>query len=182
MIDDFLNRLSSANNSEERNWIITQDLLNTLPRDLTKLVWAGSIPHWFNTELLIKLRPELESNIENLYSHLQSLPFVEPYAGRGYNIHELTRSLMLRKLWEENRQEYTLLSQRAADYFSSQKQDFETAVEHFYNLLIANPQIANNILLKHMVKKASSLPRNQLTFAFKKMILEHVEAGRLAQS
>ena len=175
---DLLEQLSAIADNEERNWLITQSLLDTLPQDLTSLVWAASIPHWFNTQILTALRPELADKVELLYYQLQSLPFVEPYAQRGHNIHELTRQLMLRKLWNERPQEYVLLSKRVSDYLSSQKQDSEIAIEYFYNLLVVDSQKANRLLLKHTVRQDSSLYRDYSLDAYKKMILEHVNAGR----
>ena len=115
--DDFLQRLANAASEDERQWLVTQDLLDSLPPDLRQMAWAAAVPHWFDAEILAALRPELKEQAETLYTQLQSLPFVEPFQGRGHNVHELTRRLMLGQLWQECRDEYVELSQRAAEYF-----------------------------------------------------------------
>ncbi|MCP4425403.1 MAG: hypothetical protein GY803_12990, partial [Chloroflexi bacterium] len=76
------------------------------------------VPHWFDAEILAALRPELAEKAGELYAALQNLPFVEPFEGRGHNIHELTREAMLKHFWQDNRAEYVLLSQRAAGIFN----------------------------------------------------------------
>ena len=43
-IGDSLNRLQSANSTGERNWLVTLDLLKSLPANLAKLAWAAAIP------------------------------------------------------------------------------------------------------------------------------------------
>ncbi|MEP7200899.1 MAG: hypothetical protein ABI874_13835, partial [Chloroflexota bacterium] len=98
---------------------MTQALLDSLPPDLAEMARAAAIPHWFDAGILAALRPELAERAEQLYADLQRLPFVEPFAGRGHNVHELTRRLMLAHWWTEQRDEYVALSRRAANYFDS---------------------------------------------------------------
>ena len=103
MMDDFLRQLQAATD-EKRRWLVTENLLNSLPPDLTQMAWAAAIPHWFDADILAALRPELKGRAAGLYAQLQTLPFVEPFEGRGYNVHELTRKLMLAHLWQEHRE------------------------------------------------------------------------------
>ncbi len=118
MSDDFLQELASAANDDEREWLAIRDLLASIPPDLASIADAAAIPHWFDAQILAALRPELAGRAEQLYTDLQRLPFVEPFAGRGYNVHELTRRLMLAHLWKERRDDYVALSKNAADYFA----------------------------------------------------------------
>ncbi|MEA3349659.1 MAG: hypothetical protein U9Q82_03450, partial [Chloroflexota bacterium] len=116
-VDDFLRKLGQAASDDERHWLVTQNLLDSLTEELAQMAWAAAVPHWFDAEILAALRPELAENVEDLYAQLQSLPFVEPFEGRGHNVHELTRGLMLAHLWAQGREEYESLSKLAADYF-----------------------------------------------------------------
>ncbi len=136
---DYLTRLAAAQSAQERTWIITESLLNSLPDDLRSMVWAAAIPHWFDEKILAALRPEFAQQSARLYADLQTLPFVEVFQGRGHNIHELTRKVMLEHLWNEKRDEYRVLSQRAADYFG-QDEITENRIESIYHRVIANPE------------------------------------------
>jgi hypothetical protein len=95
MSQDLLAKLTAAKSDSERAWIVTQNLLDALPAKLSQIVWAAAIPHWFDEDVLAALRPELAAQASELYPQMQSLSFVEVFAERGYNIHELTRKLML---------------------------------------------------------------------------------------
>ncbi len=117
-MDDFLRRIMAAQSADERHWIVTENLLNSLRPDLAQLAYAATIPHWFDAGILAALRPALAEQAEKLYADLQRLPFVEPFARRGHNVHELTRRLMLAHLWQSNREEFVALSRRAAEYFN----------------------------------------------------------------
>ncbi len=118
MNDDFLQRLAAASSDDERHWLVVENLLASLPPELAQMAWAATVPHWFDAKILAALRPELADRAERLYPDLQRLPFVEPFAGRGHNVHELTRRLVLAYLWRERRDEFVTASQRAADHFA----------------------------------------------------------------
>ena len=95
MNDDLLARLSGTRDEIERAWLLTEALLNTLPAELASLVWAAAIPHWFNADILMALRPELNDRMETLYADLCQFAFVRPFVGRGHYIHESTRKQLL---------------------------------------------------------------------------------------
>ena len=139
--DDFLQRLTNAANDDERSWLITQNLLENLPHDLAQLAWAAAVPHWFDEKILAALKPELTDDMSELYAQLKKLPFVEAYEGKGHNIHEVTRDLMLAHLWENCNDEYITLSQLASNWFeqlfteqgADNIRSQSTAQEHFEN-------------------------------------------------
>jgi len=139
MPDDFLTRLRAAKTADERDWIVTEDLLNTLSPDLRSLTWAAAIPHWFDADILAALRPELKDRATQLYADLQTLPFVEVFPERGHNIHELTRRLMLDHLWRDNPDEFRALSARAAEFFAG-TDEISRQVESIYHLIVAEPE------------------------------------------
>ena len=204
MSDDFLRRLQAAASDEERQWLATERLLNALSADLRRMAWAAAVPHWFNADILAALRPELRERAADLYAQLQVLPFVEPFAGRGHNVHELTRRLMLQRLWEERREEYVELSRRAAGYFGGlahparnvslaklltqlvgekdlQTPDPRLQVEHIYHLLLADPDQGAEAVAQ---QGAAWHDEPDYTFSNLKALAraarEHTDAGRCA--
>ncbi len=120
---DFLRQLQNAKSDDERTWLVTKHSLDSLPVDLAQMAYAAAVPHWFDAKILAALRPELIEKAETLYADLQRLPFIEPFSGRGHNVHELTRKLMLDYLWREKREEYVELSKRAVIFFVAQIAD-----------------------------------------------------------
>ena len=63
---------------------------------LRMLLEAAAIPHWFNHDILAALLPDTAITDE-MYTGLISLPFVESFKGRGYNVHEATRKALRRQ-------------------------------------------------------------------------------------
>ncbi len=137
MTNELISRLAAAKTDEERSWIVTESLLNSLPPDLASAAWAVAIPHWFDAEILAALRPELQEQATQLYDKLQTLSFVQEFQERGHNIHELTRKLMLDYLWRTDRKEFCLLSQRSADYFLGSN-DSVNQIERLYHLVVTD--------------------------------------------
>ena len=153
MNDNLLSRLAAAQSQEERTWITTESLLSTLSPDLRSAAWAAAIPQWFNAEFLAALRPELSGRLPELYYELQKLPFVEPFPSRGHNIHELTRKAMLDHLWLENREEYTILSTRAAEFLAA-RHETQTQIEQLYTVMLKHYSTAGDRLGEAKVVKA----------------------------
>src|SRR6476646_234784 len=137
MTNQLLTRLATAQTEEERSWIVTEALLETLEPDLASEVWAVAIPHWFNAEILAALCPELATKAERLYTELQALSFVEVFPERGHNVHERTRKLMLSHLWQENAKKFRLLSARAAEYFARSSRP-EDQIEWLYHFVVVD--------------------------------------------
>jgi hypothetical protein len=82
------------------------------------------------------LHPELSDRADELYSELQSLPFVGRFPGRGHNLHERNRNLLLTHLWQQNQTEYHLLSSRLASYFAQQPNDAIWQTERLYHFAV----------------------------------------------
>ena len=144
-LEHLANQLGVNSTSFDFDWIITDNLLQSLEPELRKTAIAVSIPHWFNPEMIKALCPKLKSNSNDLYRKLQDLPFAEPFGERGYNIHELTRNQILNWLWGNKRSEFILLSKRAAEYFDDRNKHlkisrFVQKTEHYYHLAIDDAQ------------------------------------------
>ena len=133
MNSDFLNRLAAAQTSDERSWLVTEMRLAGLTEDLRSIVWAAAIVHWFDAEILAVLRPEWGDRIGILYEEVSQLSFVEALEDQQYKLHDLTRRLMLENLWSENREEFQLLSLRAAQYFSTKSEEPRDQIEATYH-------------------------------------------------
>lgn len=80
---DLLARLQAAETAEERGWLVTQALLDSLPPDLRRAAWAAAVPHWFDAGILAALLERPAADCASLYVELQNLSFVEPFEARG---------------------------------------------------------------------------------------------------
>lgn len=140
---EFLKRLAHAQNDEERTWLVTESLLATLPPAMQLILWAAAVPHWFDAEILAALRPELTDQTKALYEELKLLSFVEVFPGRGHNIHEKTRKIMLGRLWQNNINEFRMLAGNAAQYFAMENSP-AAQIEAIYHWVIASPNQGGN--------------------------------------
>jgi tetratricopeptide (TPR) repeat protein len=177
MSEDLLSRLRAARSDEERNWLVTETLLNSFPIDLQAATWAAAVPHWFDAEILAALLERPALDCVRLYNDLQNLPFVESFEDRGgYNIHEVTRAAMLDHLWRQRHQDYVNFSARAAGYFAKHDEP-EWQIEHVYHLLLSDPDQGANTLWE-LGAEWNNTFQYTLTFALAQAGLEHAEAGR----
>ncbi|MCI0617666.1 hypothetical protein L0244_32230, partial [bacterium] len=166
---DFLRRLEQAKTEDEKIWLATKRLIDSLPEDLQRLVYSAAIPHWFDSKILRALHPELGRRIKRLYSKLQMLPFVEPFEGRGHNIHELTRRLILDYLWRKQKRTYLSLSRNLAEFFENsmssaqekidkrirdveKKKRTKKSIREFQQWVKKNPEIVNAISANYQIE------------------------------
>ncbi|NUN65866.1 tetratricopeptide repeat protein [Pseudanabaena biceps] len=140
MSNDLLQKLMAAQTDEERSWIVTENLLESLPEDEANALLAVAIPHWFDAEILAALCPELADRAEKIYQNLQNLSCVEAFPDRGHNVHELTRNQLLDRLWKDNPERFRELSGRASAYFAQDDKP-ENQIEWIYHLVIADSDI-----------------------------------------
>ncbi len=177
MSKDLLSRLRAARSPEERAWLVTLDLLDSLPADLQAAAWAAAVPHWFDTDILAALLDRPPSETETLYAELQKLPFVESFEARaGHNVHQVTRTAMLDHLWHEQHDKYVALSARAATYFAG-RDESEWQIERAYHLLISDPDRGADTLWNLGADWNNSF-QYTLVFALAQAGLEQAEAGR----
>ncbi len=138
---ELMQQLPLLTEEEDKAWLALRFSLNHLSAKTISAVLAAAIPHWFDLGFLNAL---LDSPLsENEFNALISLSFIEPFPARGenaYNVHEKTRSLLLKKLWEEDIKQYKEFSRKAAAY--CQKQQHQNpliwTVEAFYHKLLMN--------------------------------------------
>ena len=73
---------------------------------------------------------------------MQKLPCVEVFAGRGHNVHELTRNQLLDRLSENDLERFRDLSGKAATYFAKGDKP-EIQIEWIYHLENSKPTNEN---------------------------------------
>ncbi|MCA9965076.1 MAG: tetratricopeptide repeat protein [Anaerolineales bacterium] len=181
MSEDILARLLAADSDEEREWLVLSLSLDNLPPTIRAAAWAAAIPHWFDQAFLNALLGDTPLSTAD-FQTLCDLSFVEPLPGRGYNVHERTRSLLLTRLWRDDPEQYQQLSRYAAIYCATQDQE-DTAwrVEWIYHLQIVNPDEG-----AQQLQYNGWTWQNSPNFAYDKVELmarlarEHVDAGRMA--
>ena len=118
MTIDILEHLQQAGSVLERNWSVTEALLQTLPSSLADALVAAAVPHWFNPPVLGALLEADGSAAEQLYNELQSLPVSESFGALGHTLHDLTRASVLFHLVKEDHEVFTDYSRRAQRLFS----------------------------------------------------------------
>jgi len=177
MSNNLLQKLIAAQTDEERSWIVTENLLKSLPTELATALWAAAIPHWFDADILAALCPELTDRAEELYRQLQTISCVEVFADRGHNVHELTRNHLLDHLWQDNPERFRDLSRKAAAYFTQGNKP-EIQIERIYHLLIAEPENENGELFNLAQLWSNSYRKAELeSLIFN--LQQHIAANRV---
>jgi len=182
MTGDILARLQAAQSDAEREWVVMEFSLANLEPALRAAVWAAAIPHWFDAPFLAALLDQPLAAAQPIYDRLTTLSYVEPFPGRGHNVHERTRALLLERLWRDDRERYLALSRRAAEYCAQQDQE-ETAwrVETIYHQLIGDMPRAASKFIDQGIDWHNRFEYEKLE-ALLRPVMEAIEAGRLSGS
>jgi hypothetical protein len=110
-IDELLAEMTALKDGE-LPWYLMQGSFDRLPDDISRSVlWAAAIPHWYKRSIICHLVPEATSDSINL---LNEQIFTESFQGKGRNIHELSRILLLEKMEPGL---FLKLSSRAEEFF-----------------------------------------------------------------
>lgn len=162
MINDLLQRLMAAQTDEERSWIATESLLESLPEDVRSALWAVAIPHWFDAEILAALCPELADRAEEIYQQLQTISCVEVFPERGHNVHELTRNQLLEQLCKNKPELFYNLSRKALKYFIKGSKS-EHKIEWIYHSVVVSDSYQElDEILELLYEWARSFRRSEL--------------------
>ena len=78
MNDDIISQLQQATTDEQKTWIITEAILNTLPDELSDAVKIAAIPHWFDASVLAALLSIDLDKANVIYESIKALSFSEP--------------------------------------------------------------------------------------------------------
>ena len=164
-LTQLLTRLQAARSDEEREWLVMQFSLDNVAPAVREAVWVAAIPHWFDAGFLAALLDERGERAQELYQALQEFSFVEVFPGRGYNLHERSRALLLGRLWQDDQARYRELSQRAAAHCAGQDQtDTGWRVETIYHQLLAGEPDAVDVFIlefRQSVKRRAVAQPNQ---------------------
>jgi anti-sigma regulatory factor (Ser/Thr protein kinase) len=180
MNPEFLAKLTAAQTDDERSWLVTELRLGTLSEELRSMVWAAVIPHWFDADILAALRPMLASQAVDLYSEIQGLSFIEQFGDRGHRVHDLTRRLMLDRLWTAEKSQFKLLSHRAANYFERKSEVEVDKIEWIYHYIVSDPVRGANAIKSLADSLLNEFRRPEYELLIK-TIKEQLDTGRSAR-
>lgn len=142
-------------------------------------VFAASVPHWFDSEILHALLGNIsKSEANSLFKILRGFSFVEAFPARNAcNIHERTRLSLLRWMGRNQSQKYKELSARAADYFYKIEK-IQEHIEWAYHLIISKPDEASGFIatLHSVWSKAGRVEPQQ---ALATILDEHIKENRV---
>ncbi len=178
MNENILNQLKSAKTEKEREWLTMQFTMESLSSEVREAIWAAAIPHFFDAKMLNTLLGK-ELALKH-FNSLIKLSFIETYLDFGYSMHERTRSVILTKLWNDDRKLYHEYNQKAADYCKKQKKtDFVWETEEIYHSLLAGED--SSVFSSQCIKW-----HNSPNFFYDKVeilasfVIEEIEAGRIS--
>ena len=152
--------------------------MSQMSEALVSILWAAAIPHFFDEKVLAALRPELKDQSEALLVDLQLLTFVEEFPEHGYNVHELTREVLLNKLWERDQEEFLLLTKRAADYFFEERTLPAEDIEFAYHEALDEKSAQSGRLLSRVINWWDYYQTDRMQSVVQ-ALLEHEKEGRL---
>ena len=173
--------MNRPQNGSERDRLLaeaTREFLKRLPPSLAEAVWAAAVPHWFDGEILARILGIPEEDAAARYARLQEMPFVQPAAGRGHAVHELTRRLLLDDLWRDRQEAFRAWSRRAAEAFESRPDAPDFLLESIYHWLVADPDRGADRVWNWGAEWNNTFQYARL-HALVQAGLEHEEAGRL---
>lgn len=179
-MNDLLASLRAARTEEEREWLVMKFSLESLDPAVREAVWAAAIPKWFDRDFLAALvsQPD-DQEFAPVFEKLLSSSFVESFPGRGYNIHERSRALLLKHLWNGEQSRYRELNKRAADYCARHDtNDAQWCIAELYHLLLSGEDSGVNKFVNQGIEWKNQFEHGKVEALARPMIVEF-EAKRL---
>ncbi|MGB3515677.1 MAG: tetratricopeptide repeat protein [Elainellaceae cyanobacterium] len=177
-IEELLKRLQQAETEMDRQWVLLELQMSQMSDEMTSMLWAAAVPHFFDAKVLAALRPELQDRADELYAALKTLTFVEEFPKYGHNVHELTRDVLLSQLWRQNQAEFLRLSEQLADYFFDRETSSEEDVEFAYHEILSEGHAQRGRLLDQVIRWWDYHQIDRIQTALQRFS-EHEKAGRL---
>jgi RNA polymerase sigma factor (sigma-70 family) len=167
---------------EERERLVLQIRLESLPSSEREALRTAAVPHWFDLPFLAALLNEPLEPCRVRIERLARLSMVEPCPGRGHNVHERSRFLLLEDIEQGDPSRFLDLSRRAALHCGRRAaEDPMWHIEKIFHLLIAEPALGLEAFLEATKRWQGSTERSyDLLDALTRMVREHREAGRLS--
>src|SRR5271166_3324928 len=141
-VDD---RAEPSRSDMEKDWRLTEMLLDTAFPEIKDAVVAAAIPHWFDAAVMACLLNEPEAGQNNVYEQISVLPIAERFGDLGTALHERTRKAILYHLIKEKPQRLKEYNRRAYDYFAKYG-DPERQAEACYHQMALDPAKAAGVL------------------------------------
>ena len=135
MSDEMFAKFQTADSEEDRYWLVLQFSLQAQPKEIQEAVWAAALLHWFDEGILAVILRVNRIQAGKLLETLKEFSFVEPFPGKGWNIHGRARKLFLNHLWEQDETRFREISLRVADYCNQRTDDPIWKMEYIKNLL-----------------------------------------------
>ena len=132
--------LSPTGTDEEKYWALLNIYLQQMDDTDRSFIKYLAVFHWFDEQIAEyvwgKLGDQNKSYFE-AWGLLASLPFIIS-TSRGMSFHELYRNALIYHLWHDRNDQYSKISEQAADYFDSG--DPFLKIEQIYHMLISEPR------------------------------------------
>lgn len=154
----------------------------------------AAVAHWFDEQILAdllrrggRIRVRLTQSSRRRHAQkfcreVRDAPFVEPYPGRGYTFHSLTRDVLLDQLWSERRETYREVSRNAVEYFSrtiGKSAAIDDWRELAYHLMVVDED-QGTALLSALVDAVEGTVLAGQADSLVAVAEEHCAAGRLS--
>lgn len=174
---NLLMRLQTAQSDDERAWITLQFNLDNQSQVIREAVQAAAVLHWFDHKMLNFVLEISLTDVE--FSALVSLPYVEAFPERGWNVHEKTRDMLCDKLWNEDVLRYRKLSRRAATWRRKYNPaDLVWRAEATYHSLFAGERNAEQAFINVSIEWLNNNRYDVLEFLIRP-VLKAVQTGKL---
>jgi tetratricopeptide (TPR) repeat protein len=138
MSTDLLERLQAATSETQVSWLITQALLQSLPRAVAEAAEAAAVPHWFDAGVLQAALAVDSARAEALLREITALTFCEHLGDFGWALHDTTRTAILKQILATDITRFQTYTERLRDYFS-QQEGTQSEVEATYHAMAAAP-------------------------------------------
>ncbi|MDD2814198.1 MAG: tetratricopeptide repeat protein [Thiotrichaceae bacterium] len=178
--DELMAQLPVLTEPEDKDWLALRFSLNQLPEKVSDALLAAAIPHWFDRDYLNALLDTPLS--EDEFNALVKLSSIEPFPARGentFNVHERTRKLLLKRLWENDQAYYKKLARKAGAYCQRQHHRDNTLwlIEGFYHKFLVDDRVVVKVFDKgEEWKEHDEFSSLEL---LTQSLSEHVESGKM---
>jgi tetratricopeptide (TPR) repeat protein len=149
LLEELLEKLSSAKNTVEQDAIATEFCLDGLSEEIASIARACVLFHWFDQtviEALIPMFLTVQLETAQVYEQIRALPFVETFAW-GSRFHDLTREELLLHYAQTQPKFLQRAAKFAVSAYEKRQDDKKVALELLFCSIIAGEQEASRKLL-----------------------------------
>lgn len=172
-------QLQAATSDRQREQLVVQFSLSQLDSDAKNAVRIIAIPNFFNMTFLSSLISDNTIDIQDLFSKITKLSFIQKYQDDDYIVHIHTRNLIREQIWKEDPTFYESITESAIKFcFESSINDIRWYLEGIYHSLILGSTDAVDKLKLQLEEWLSTHEYAQVE-NFLRILMSAVEAGRL---